>query len=186
MDITLNAVAYRNGTPFQTTLDLTQRADGTWYAKNFGDILQGTYSAGKSGAPQSPNCDTYEAETAVRTKLSSQEITELAGKYDPRNMTREQYDAFLDDLADVGALSRFDVMKLGYHGWNILDINAGDFASGDGGSARVTSGGDQPLQSLEDADGDLVRWLESMLAQRGKDKEPLNILYDIVKRMRTI
>lgn len=169
MDITLNAVKYRNGVPSQTTLELTKRADGTWRAKNFDSVLR---SAAQSR-------DTYSG----RTKLSDQEIAELARKYDLRSMTQDQYDAFLDDLANAGALSRFDAMKLGYHGWNILDINAEDFASGDGGSACVTSGGDQPLQSLEDADGDLVRWLESMLAQRGKNKEPLNILYDIVKRM---
>ena len=48
MDITLNAVAYRSGKPFQTTLDLTQRSDGTWHATNFGDVLQGTYNASKS------------------------------------------------------------------------------------------------------------------------------------------
>ena len=182
-NVTLSGIAYHGSTPVQTTLELTRRPDGTWHAKNFDDILKDTHSTSRSRSR-----DTYEPETAHRTELSNQEIGELAGKYDTSHMTREQYDAFLDKLVEKGALSRADTMYLGHSGLKWLDIDAGAFASGGigCGSARVTSGGDQPLQSLEDADGDLVRWLESMLAQRGKDKEPLNILYDIVKRMRTI
>lgn len=179
MDITLNAVAFRGGVPVQTELNLTQRPDGTWHATNFGDILKQTDSASK---PQ--NRDTYEGKQA---RLSDQEIAGLAGKYNLHNMTRSQYDAFLDDLIEAGALSRFDAMRLGHHGWRILDINAGDFASGGigCGSARVNSGGNQPIQSLEDADGDLARWLESMLAQQdqGENKGLLNLLSDIVRRM---
>lgn len=191
MDITLNAVAYRSGKPFQTTLDLTQRSDGTWHATNFGDVLQGTYNASKSSTLRSPSCDTCEADTAARTRLSDQEIAELARKYDLRSMTQDQYDAFLDDLAEKGALSRFDVMKLGYRGWNILDISPESFASGGigCGSAYAVSAGDSengPIQSLKDVDGDLICWLESMLARQNQNKEPLNVLADIVKRMRAI
>lgn len=198
MNITLNAVKFRDGVPYHTTLDLAQRPDGTWHAKNFDDVMQSTYNASKSGATQSRNCDTYESETPVRTKLSDQEIAELAGKYDPRNMTQEQYDTFLDDLIDKGALSRFDAMRLGHHGWRILDINPGAFASGGigCGTAYATStdnsaGG--PRQSLEDADGDLMRWIENMLSWQDQDKagshqktEALKALHDIVKQMQAI
>lgn len=199
MDITLNAVAYRSGKPFRTTLDLTQRSDGTWHAKNFGDALRDTHGAGRSGTPQSPSCDACEAGTAARTRLSDQEITELAGKYDLRSMTQGQYDAFLDDLIEKGALSRFDAMQLGHYGWRILDIAPGTFAGGgiECGSAYAVSAesdGNKPVQSLEDADGDLIRWLEHMLARQGQGtaggsrqkKEPLNILSDIIKRMRAV
>lgn len=192
MDITLTAVAFRNGTPVQTKLNLTQRSDGSWHAKNFDDILKQTDSARKGGASQSPNCDTYEAGTAPRTGLSDQELAALAGKYDPRSMTQGQYDAFLDDLIEAGALSRFDAMKLGHHGWRILNMDPGTFAAGGMGcgSAYVIGGENQPLQSLEDADGDLVRWLESILARQGQedgqDKEPLTVLLDIVRRMQAV
>ncbi|MCI8687592.1 MAG: hypothetical protein HFF57_04650, partial [Lawsonibacter sp.] len=50
MDITLTAVAYRGGKPVQTKLNLTQRSDGSWHAKNFDDILKQTDSARKGGA----------------------------------------------------------------------------------------------------------------------------------------
>lgn len=198
MDITLNAVAYRGGVPVQTELNLTRRSDGTWHATNFGDVLQGTYNAGKSGTPQSPNCGTREAGTAARTKLSDQEIAKLAGKYNPHNMTQSQYDAFLDDLIEKGALSRFDAMRLGHHGWRILDINPDTFASGGTGcgsayAASAEDSGKALIQSLEDADGDLVRWLERMLARQDQGthegsrqkKESLEILSDIVRRMQT-
>ena len=192
MDITLTAVAFRNGTPVQTKLNLTQRSDGSWHAKNFGDILKQTDSARKGCASQSPTCDTCAAGTAPRTGLSDQELAALAGKYDPRSMTQGQYDAFLDDLIEAGALSRFDAMKLGHHGWRILNMDPGTFAAGGMGcgSAYVIGGENQPLQSLEDADGDLVRWLESILARQGQedsqDKEPLTVLLDIVRRMQAV
>ena len=192
MDITLTAVAFRNGTPVQTKLNLTQRSNGSWHAKNFDDILKQTDSARKGGASQSPNCDTYEAVTAPRNGLSDQELAALAGKYDPRSMTQGQYDAFLDDLIEAGALSRFDAMKLGHHGWRILNTDPGTFSAGGMGcgSAYVIGGENQPLQSLEDADGDLVRWLESILARQGQedgqDKEPLTVLLDIVRRMQAV
>ncbi len=192
MDITLTAVAFRNGTPVQTKLNLTQRSDGSWHAKNFDDILKQTDSARKGGASQSPNCDTCAAGTALRTGLSDQELAALADKYDPRSMTQGQYDAFLDDLIEAGALSRFDAMKLGHHGWRILNMDPGTFAAGGMGcgSAYVIGGENQPLQSLEDADGDLVRWLESILARQGQedsqDKEPLTVLLDIVRRMQAV
>jgi hypothetical protein len=58
------------------------------------------------------------------------------------------------------------------------------------GSAYVIGGENQPLQSLEDANGDLVRWLESILARQGQedgqDKEPLAVLLDIVRRMQAV
>lgn len=191
MDITLNAVAYRGGVPVQTELNLTRRSDGTWHATNFGDVLQGTYNASKSGTPQSSNCDTCEAGTAARTKLSDQEIAKLAGKYNLRNMTQSQYDAFLDDLIETGALSRFDAMRLGHHGWRILDIDLGAFASGGGGigSAYASGSADERIQSLEDADGDLIRWLEVMLAwpeQGAENTETLKLLSDIVRRMQKV
>ena len=151
MDITLTAVAFRNGTPVQTKLNLTQRSDGSWHAKNFDDILKQTDSARKGGASQSPNCDTCAAGTALRTGLSDQELAALADKYDPRSMTQGQYDAFLDDLIEAGALSRFDAMKLGHHGWRILNMDPGTFAAGGMGcgSAYVIGGENQPLQSLD-------------------------------------
>ena len=61
-----------------------------------------------------PN-DTFE-----RRSLTRDELNELAGrlaqKYDPRNMTQEEYDSFLDDLVAEGILSENQLGILGYHG----------------------------------------------------------------------
>ena len=61
-----------------------------------------------------PN-DTFE-----RRSLTKDELNELAGrlaqKYDPCNMTQEEYDSFLDDLVEEGILSRNQLGQLGYHG----------------------------------------------------------------------
>ena len=118
-------------------------------------------------------------------------------------MTQDQYNKFLDDLIEKGALSRFDAMRLGHNGWRILDINPDAFASGGigCGTAHATSSKDSSggsIQSLEDADGDLVRWLESVLARQNQgpdgkpregssqSKEALDTLRDIIKRMRAV
>ena len=190
MDVTLKAVGFRGGTPYQTTLNLTQRSDGTWHATNFGDAMQSAYRAGKG--TQARSRDTYEAEEAVRAGLSDEELAELAGKYDPSSMTQGQYDAFLDELVGKGALSRFDAMRLGYRGCRILDIDLGAFAAGGGGVGTAYVHDDRLKRTLEEAEGDLLSWLESMLSapdqgtgEEGRRKqEAVNALSDIVRRMR--
>lgn len=200
MEINLNAIGFRNGVPYNTTLNLVKRADGSWHAKNFDDILKDQYDASKSAASQPQDCDTYETDASAKTKLSDQEIAEFARKYNLRNMTQDQYDTFLEDLVEKGALTRFDSMRLGYKGWRILDISPDAFISGVGcGSCYATAadGSDNELlQSLEDADGDLVRWLESLLAQQSQgtvfeengyqNTETIKTLLDIIKRMQAI
>lgn len=198
MNVTLDGVKFQNGALVKTQLELTQRSDGTWYAPSFGDALQGAYDARRSGAPQSGGKD--KAGTDVRNRLSSQDLAELAGKYDPHNMTQAQYDAFLDDLVEKGALSSSDAMRLGYKGFRVLDIDLAAFAAGHGGGGtayvtRVENYGDELKQSLEDVCNDLIGWLELMLARQyqGTDAvtregirqrtEALNTLSDIVRRM---
>ena len=179
MDITV----IRGSIPsYNGKLTLTQRSNRT----SFGDALKST--ASKS--------DVYESETPARTKLSDQEIAELAGRYDPHNMTRDQYDAFLDGLMEKGALSHLDAMRLGYRGCHFLEIDPEDFATGSiaCGWACVTSAvdsGDSLKEMLEDTEGDLMIWLESMMAQQdqGSDaaiqekRDALKTLHDIVKRI---
>ncbi|WP_251317155.1 hypothetical protein [Flintibacter muris] len=65
-----------------------------------------------------------------------------------------------------------------------------------GGTAYVTSAGNEiPGLSLEDAEGDLLRWLENMLARLSLEIDPstkegsrakeeaVNTLRDIIRRM---
>lgn len=197
MNVTLSGVKFQNGTPVRTKVELTQRSDGTWYAPSFGNALQEAYDTSRSGASQTGGT----GETGARIRLTDQELAELASKYDPSNMTQDQYDAFLDELVEKGALSRSDALRLGYKGFRLLDIDLESFATrgvGGGGMAYVTRAenyGDELKQSLEDVCNDLKSWLELMLARQyeGTDaitregirqrSEAMNALSDIVRRM---
>lgn len=93
--ITLYGLSMRNGGLVNATRELTKMADGTWRTSKFGDALLDAINSGKN--------DTYEPEATTRKKLTDRELAELASKYDPRNMTQDQYDAFLNELVEKGA-----------------------------------------------------------------------------------
>ena len=189
----ITGASYRNNALFSGMTGL-KRNGGT----GFGDALQSAYRSGTS-----PAQDTYAASPAARTKLSGPDLAGLSGRYDPHDMTQEQYDAFLDELVEKGALTREDVSWLGYHGIIRLPIDVdpetGKPTGGFNGWAYVTSldgSGSpiRPIQSLTDADGDLFRWLDAMLARQdqrigaatgasARQREALNALSDIVRRM---
>ena len=61
-----------------------------------------------------PN-DTFESKSLTKDELNKL-AARLARKYDPCNMTQEEYDSFLDDLVEEGILSRNQLGQLGYHG----------------------------------------------------------------------
>ena len=191
--ITMNGLAMGGGELFHGTREVTKMADGSWRTTKFCDALR------EASAAQSR--DTYEP--ASRKKLSDRELADLAGRYDLRNMTQAQYDAFLDELVEQGVLTRGDTTWLGYRGFTRLDVDmdelakqaaAGKLTGGVVGTPTVTSldGSRSPLfRSLEEAGGDLFRVLESMMAQRDQWTGPsvkerqkaLDALYDVVRRM---
>ena len=43
-----------------------------------------------------------------RIPMTNAQVTELAKKYDPTNMTQEQYQEFLDDLVSMGRISQVE------------------------------------------------------------------------------
>ena len=56
----------------------------------------------------------------TRAHLSDTEIAVLANKYDPHDMDQETYDAFLDDLQSMGAISEIEKQQMGYHGLQMV------------------------------------------------------------------
>lgn len=198
--ITVNGMVTRNGIHVKTTWEVAKRADGTWYRKGFSDALQEAHDASKNGAVRPPNCDTYEPEVVTRTKLSDQEIAELSNKYDVRNMSQDQYNAFLDELVEKGALTRADTTWLGRSGLQRVDVDLDVLLTKGMAPGPITISSTEDFEakmkeSLEDADGNLIVWLESMLARQkqganggtrdssGQKTEALNALYGIIKRM---
>ena len=48
----------------------------------------------------------------VTTSLSSSELKDLASKYDPTNMSQEEYEKFLDELHEQGMIDEEDLLEL--------------------------------------------------------------------------
>lgn len=63
-------------------------------------------------------------ETFERRELTKDELaelaTKLATKYDPANMTQDEYDSLLDELVKEDILSRNELGPLGYHGFMVV------------------------------------------------------------------
>lgn len=106
--------------------------------------------------------------SAPRKELTKADIAELASKYDPKNMSQEEYDAFLEDMVEREFLSRDEIGRLGYEGAIVcgtIDPNeTGDFLGG-GIVYRADINklpGRNPLAlsySLSDANGDILNWV---------------------------
>ena len=111
--------------------------------------------------------DKLYAGSETRTVLSDAEIAVLRNKYDVRNMSDEQYDAFLDDLADMGAISRQEKRLLGYNGNVVVaypDENGEAVSRNlDIYSAWDWQGKDAPAFKRADANGDILRWVADRL-----------------------
>ena len=80
-----------------------------------GEFLNMAKAQGRIG----PGAALYNG-SATRAKLSDTEIAVLANKYDPHNMDQDTYDAFLDDLQGMGAISELEKRQLGYNGWQLI------------------------------------------------------------------
>ena len=138
----------------------------------------------------------------TRASLSDTEIAMLANKYDVRNMSDEEYDAFLDDLESMGVISHYEkTRELGYKGIGYVDLKAGDVENG----VRVMSVWTAPLGTegrpllfeRRDANGDIFKWLNDRIQyepsyyyedpnQREAQKDCVKLyeaLADIVDRM---
>lgn len=87
-----------------------------------------------------------------RTKLSDTEITALANKYNPYNMSVDEYESFLDDLMGMGAISPFERQEMCIDG-----LKVASFAGGWASSAQGVDGG-SPCFNWFEADGNVYRW----------------------------
>lgn len=89
--------------------------------------------------------------------LPKEKILELARKYDPQNMTQKEYVSFVDDLVEEGVLTEWDKNFIGYKELVSLGNPDGEWW---GQFAVIGIGpiGTEPLRSLADADGNLLKW----------------------------
>ena len=91
------------------------------------------------------------AEDSQRMTLTSEEISELAAKYG-KDMSDEEYDAFLEELVDKGVLTNDEILYLGYKGCIIYSP----------GSLCPCYRCDEYGNPLEDAYGDSLEWIKTM------------------------
>ena len=110
-----------------------------------------------SGKIVDPSTKLYNG-SAARAKLSDTEIAVLANKYDVHDMSDEEFDAFLDDLESMGAVSDFERRQLGYKGLCSFDMNELH-----AWTAPLAPNGSKLLFDRWEADGDISRWINERI-----------------------
>jgi hypothetical protein len=116
-----------------------------------------------------------------RRELSPAELRELAAglseKYDPRSMTQEDYDSFMDDLVEEGLLSEHELGALGYHGFVVLGsiLDVADAPHSWGGSYWIDPKNPDwstyyrlygDVGTLGDVKGDMLAYTKMMSARQ--------------------
>lgn len=120
--------------------------------------------------------DFLYAGSSQRASLSDTEIAALANRYNPRDMSQEEYSSFLDDLADMGAISQYEKRLMGYNGMVSLGyFDAGGAFVGSSWDAQILPGNQADVRSPAEA-GDILGWLRDMLSRQnvvmgGMDQE---------------
>lgn len=119
---------------------------------------------------------TYDPmESFNRRELTESEFaeltTELAAKYDPTNMTQEEYDSLLGDLVKEGILSKNELGPMGYHGFIVVGSLAKGGTGVSGGTLSVDTATlhNNPFYqryglafSLSDTDGNALAYAKLM------------------------
>lgn len=121
--------------------------------------------------------DFLYAGSTQRASLSDTEIAALANRYNPRDMSQEEYSSFLDDLADMGAISQYEKRLMGYNGMFSLGyFDASGAFAGSNWDAHILTGNQSDIGSPAEAGGDILSWLRDMLNRQnvvmgGMDEE---------------
>ena len=142
--------------------------NGEMKVQNRSEFLEEAWQAWQAAADKRAEDKLY-AGSETRTVLSDAEIAVLRNKYDPRNMSGEEYDAFLDDLADMGVISQEEKRRMGYKGLVIvsyLDEN-GETVIADPAINWMTvvpAGSENPAFHPWEADGDILKWASGRLS----------------------
>ena len=141
--------------------------DGSMKTVGRDEFLQEAERAWNEGAAKRAEDKLY-AGSETRAVLTDTEIAVLRNKYDVRNMSDEQYDAFLDDLEDMGVISQWEKELLGYNGNVVVayEDENGETVYSDPGfwAAVLPEGSSRPAFRREEADGDLLKWVSDRLS----------------------
>ena len=89
-----------------------------------------------------------------RQNLSEDDLMNLAKKYDPNNMSRGQYDQFLEDLVRMDITTESMIERIGYRG---LTANGGDEAQ----IPYISEVPNAPVRQQSPVDSDIEGWLKN-------------------------
>lgn len=173
---------------------------GIYWGKEFEEKLRSTIAQTAAEQPEAVK------NAPPRAKLTDNDVKELASKYNPSSMTRDEYDSFLEDLVDKGVLTHQEIQYMGYKGMVYLDLS-------DHGNLKLTpvqinpndplaqkwmcegyslSGGlfkfDGSANANEEMDLTLSAKLYDMFTPSEKKKaySYYGALYDVVERMNSL
>lgn len=127
-------------------------------------LVQANQQRWDSGEAQQ---DRLYAGSEQRKTPSSAELAALANKYDPHNMDDSDYDDFLDDLAEIGAISQWEKRQLGYNNMIVMGYYGADgkYVSCEPLAyvSETLPDGGQRLFHRTEANGDILRWVTDRL-----------------------
>ena len=173
---------------------------GIYWGKEFEEKLRSTIAQTAAEQPEAVK------NAPPRAKLTDNDVKELASKYNPSSMTRDEYDSFLEELVDKGVLTYQEIQYMGYKGMVYLDLS-------DHGNLKLTpvqinpndplaqkwmcegyslSGGlfkfDGSANANEEMDLTLSAKLYDMFTPSEKKKaySYYGALYDVVERMNSL
>lgn len=121
----------------------------TWYGEEF--LAEMRAKAAAEAAAKAAN-----TVPDPRKELTTDDIAELASKYDPKHMSQEEYDTFLEDMVERGVLREDEIRRLGYNGTIVssgVTLYCTDFSKLPGWDPRLLS------YSIDDANGDMLNWM---------------------------
>ena len=89
-----------------------------------------------------------------RQNLSEDDLMDLARKYDPNNMSREQYDQFLEDMVRMDVAIQSVIERIGYRG---LTASGSEEAQ----IPYVSEVPNAPIRQQSPVDSDIEGWLKN-------------------------
>lgn len=152
---------YSAGTPYLTPRTASQSDTGLPEVKyaaadEYRKMIEALESRQKPTDPSAKLYNGYE----TRAQLSNTEIAALANKYDVRDMSDQEYYAFLDDLESMGAISNYEKRRLSSDGSG-EDFTLDDprFLAARVWEAPARVDGRGPAFYRWETDGDVFQWI---------------------------
>lgn len=114
-------------------------------------------------------------------KLTKEEIRDLAEKYDPQNMSQEEYERFIAYLVEKNVLSKKETYDIGL---SCVTIRPGCYIKG--GFAPNLPANAMSIRTLKDAGGDAIYWAKLMAQWCNRNSWSDRIKYDALQKVSDI